>query len=99
MYELDAGRELDVAVVVGRIAAQPRRGDREQRPHALASRADQMVGELRDQRNRRAHPGQDFPVDPHHVIGTERQQRLQAGRLALAFEGDDRSHDGKIVIR
>ena len=92
MDELDAGRELDVAVVVGGVAAQPRRGHRQQRPHALAAGADQVIGELGDQRHRRAHARQDLAIDLRHVVGAERQQRLQAGRLALAFEGNDGCH-------
>jgi len=89
--------EVSVPVVVGRMAAQPRRRHGEQRPHPLAAGADQMVGELGDQRHRRAHAGQDLAIDPHHVLGAQRQQRLQAGRLALAFEGNDRCHDERII--
>ena len=97
MDELDAGRELDMAVGGGGVAAEPRRRHREQRPHALAAGADQMVGEFGDQRDRRAHAGQDLAIDPHHVLGAQRQQRLQAGRLALAFEGNDGCHAERIV--
>src|SRR5947207_3146240 len=56
-----------------------------------------MVGELGNQRHRRAHAHQDLAIDPRHVVGAQRQQRLQAGSLALAFEGDDGCHDLTIV--
>ena len=81
-----------MTVVVRRIAAQPRRRDRQQRPHALAAGTDQMVGQLRDQGHGGAHARQDLAIDPHHVVGAQRQQRLQAGRLALALEGNNRCH-------
>ena len=73
MNELDAGRELDGALVGRGVAAQPGRRHRQQRPQPLAARADQMVGEFRDQRDRRAHAHHDLAIDPPHVVGAERQ--------------------------
>ncbi len=97
MDELHAGREPDVPIVLRGMAAEPRRRHREQRPHALAAGADQVVGELGDQRHRRAHARQDLAIDPHHVVGAQRQQRLEAGSPALAFEGNDGCHDRRII--
>jgi hypothetical protein len=72
--------------------AEARCSDGEQRAHALAAGADQVIGEFGDQRDRRAHTRQDLAIDPRHVVRAQRQQRIQAGTLALAFEGDDGGH-------
>ena len=61
MDELDAGGELDVRASP-RVAAQPRRRQRQQRPQPLAAGGDDMRGELRDQRHRAVHPGDDGAV-------------------------------------
>jgi hypothetical protein len=96
MDELDAGRELDMPVAVVAVAAQPRRRDREQGTHPLAAGTDQMICELGNQRDRGAHTHDDLAVDTRHVIGAEPQERFETGRLALAFEGDDGCHDGRL---
>jgi hypothetical protein len=51
-----------------------------------------VVGEFGDQRHRRAHARQNLAIDPGHIVGAQRQQRVEAGALALAFEGDDVGH-------
>ena len=51
--ELDRGREADVVVALG-TAAEPGRGERQQRAQPLAAGLDQMRGDLGDARGRRA---------------------------------------------
>ena len=65
VHELDAGRELDVAIAG--IAEHLGRGERQHRAQALAAGRDQVVGDLRDHLDVGAGLGQDQFVDPAHV--------------------------------
>ena len=74
--ELDAGGELARAALAG-IAAQPRRGEREQRAQPLAAGGDDVRGELRDQRHRAVHAGDDGAVAGLQIVVQQADQRAQ----------------------
>ena len=65
------------------VAAEPRRGERQERPEPLAAGLDQVRRHLGDARRVLArHPLADQPVHPVHVFGERRLQRLDRGGLA-----------------
>ena len=86
MDELDRGGELVVARAG--VAEQVGAGERQHRPHALAAAGDQVAGELRDQRDLALHPLEDHRIDPVHVLGDERDHRLER-RLAFRMQRMD----------
>jgi hypothetical protein len=90
MHELDRGGELDVAVAA--IAAQARRGEREDRPETLAARGNQMIGDFGNHRHRRSRARQDRLVDQRHVAGHQRDQALDQPFRRLFLERNDNSH-------
>ena len=80
MDELDRRGELVVARAG--VAEQCGAGERQHRPHALATAGDQMARELGNQRDLALHALEDDGVDAVHVGGDERHHRVER-RLAL----------------
>ena len=73
MDELHGRRQLQM--VRAAIAAEPGRGQREQRAQALAAGADQMRRHLGDARRVPAgHALADQPGDPVHVLGDQGEE-------------------------
>ena len=91
VHELDAGRELDMAVAG--IAEHLSGGERHHRPQPLAAGRDQVVGDFRDHLDVGAGLGQDQFVDPRHVGGGQIDQLRDRRSLALAvFEIENYAH-------
>ena len=82
MDELDAGGELHVPVAG--VAAQPRRGEREQRAQPLAAGGDDVCRKLRDQLHLAVHAGDDGAVAGLQIVV---QQGHQSGQRVLAGRG------------
>ena len=80
--ELDAGRELHMPLAS--VAAEAGAGEGEQRAQSLAAGGDDVCGELRDQRHRAIHAGDDGAVAGLQ-IGLE--QGDQSGQRALGSRG------------
>src|SRR3546814_11272681 len=67
MDELDRGGQPDLAVAL--VAAQLCRGQRQDRPQALAAGCYDVAGELRDQPDRAVHLVEDELIDVLQEIG------------------------------
>ena len=97
MHELDAGRELDVAVAA--IAGKGRGRQRQHGPQALAARRDQMVRHLGDHGYLGSRPRQDGGVDPLHIGRDEAAQRLEARFIRmLVLERNDYAHSRLVLL-
>ena len=85
MDELDTGGEVDVprAAAGVRVAAQPGRGQGQQRPQPLAAGRHDMRGELRDQRDRAVHPRDDGSIAGLEIVADQIDQR---GERVFAVE-------------
>ena len=90
MNELDAGGEVDMPLPG--IAAEPGRGQRQQRPQPLAAGGDDVAGELRNQRHLAAHAADDDLIHLGQVAGDKRLQPVQTWlflRPAIVGQRDD----------
>jgi hypothetical protein len=94
--ELDRGGQADMALAA--MAAQPGRGEGEDRTDALAARGDKITGQLRDQLDRALHPLQDQGVHRLQILGDEGGQAVEragiGGRLRRQGLGSRRSKTG-----
>ena len=82
MDELDRGGEL--VVPHSGIIEQPRAGQGQHRPHALAAAGDEMAGELGDQGHLALHPLEDDGVDMVEVGRDQLEHRVERRRAAGA---------------
>jgi hypothetical protein len=84
------------------VAAEARRGERQQRAQALAAGRDDVRRELRDERDRALHPIHDQAVAGLEVGAHERGQRVQrifgAGRRRGHRRHDRRGFRHRIGI-
>ena len=95
--ELHGGSEL--VMTIAAIGEQACAGEREHRPHPLATAGDQMPGQLGNQRDTRLHPRKDHAVDAVHVIRDESHHRLKRRGAAARHAMDIGAHGVSHVAR